>query len=445
MSAEILFAAPVAVAVLSAGGAFFVDSPVRGAGLMLAAWVAETVAVEFPPIPLGLSVYPQDFVFGLLFAAGILRYLLRRARLTPSRVLILGLMALLLLSLARGISIYGVKIAGVEVRGLFWFYCGCFYFSSFSFGRLTTARLVRQWHLAACALLAIAVFRWIATGVHLPIAESWSDPAQPAMRVLNSNGALFLCVAFFFSIFLHLSHAGAAWQRKLYLLLGPAILLLQHRTVWIVTLAGLAILFREHTRALRMAALTIAAMLAVGTVLLFSAFGADFVVASLQSSATSSDTLVWRVAGWSQLLFDRTTGFAGYLIGDPFGAGFARLLGRNRVEVSPHNFYVETFLRLGILGVILVIWLYGSQLRACRTLAAHASTRFSARVFQVFLLVHLIYFMTYNLGYEQSLVLGLIVGGLPPLQAAARAPGKNLPARPRLPAPLRPEPLRGST
>lgn len=443
MSIATVFALPVACTALSVAGAFFLESPLRGAGLMLATYVVETVAIEFPRIPMGITVFPQDIVFGLLLAAGIWRYLLRRAPLDRSRVLILGLMLLLLLSLARGISMYGAKTAGVEVRGFFWFFSGSLYFSSFPYGRRTTARLIRQWHLAACALLAIAVFRWIATGVHLPIAQSWADPGQPAMRVLNSNGALFLCVAFFFSIFLHLSRTGAGWQRKLYLVLGPSILLLQHRTVWIVALAGLAILFREHAQSLRKVAVTLAAMLAFGIVLLFATFGADFVLASLLESATSSDTLLWRVAGWWELLANRNTGFTGFLIGDPFGAGFARMIGHTRVEVSPHNFYVQTFLRLGILGLVLVVWLYGSQLRACRTLAAQPSTRFSARVWQVFLLFHLIYFMTYNLGYEQSLVLGMIAGGIPSLEALARA-RKTLPVRSRLPDRSQLHPLPGN-
>jgi hypothetical protein len=99
---------------------------------------------------------------------------------------------------------------------------------------------------------------------------------------------------------------------------------------------------------------------------------------------------------------------------------------------------------LGILGIVLVVWLYGSQLRACRTLAAEKSIRFNARMWQVFLLFHLIYFMTYNLGYEQSLMLGMIVGAIPPLQAVARARGEALPIRLWLLDRSQPEPLQGN-
>jgi O-antigen ligase len=190
-------------------------------------------------------------------------------------------------------------------------------------------------------------------------------------------------------------------------------LLLQHRTVWVVTLLGLLWLFRGQTRLLRRFVIAGAALTALGGILLATAFRDDFVMESLQDSATNPDTFIWRVGGWYQLIFLRNANLFHFLLGDPFGTGFSRVIGGFRVDVNPHNFYVGIYLRFGILGLLVLIWLYFSLLRQSENLKLNhklKNTYLDPRLWRLFLLFHLMYFMTYYPGYEQCILLGMIVG-----------------------------------
>ena len=71
----------------------------------------------------------------------------------------------------------------------------------------------------------------------------WADS-----RVLNAAQGDFLAIAFFASMFLNLANVGPWWQGKAFYVLGPIILLLQHRTVWMEMIVGLLWLGLHHRR-----------------------------------------------------------------------------------------------------------------------------------------------------------------------------------------------------
>lgn len=414
MSLSAAIPAALALQVVMLGSAIFLMRPPRrGVKLLLAVFVADTLWGELPALPLGLHIYAQDIALVLLLGAAALRYLLGMARLDRSRVAVLTLLALVVFSIGRGIAANGVTAAGVESRGFFWLFAGMAYFSSFEYGETRIAEMVRLWQKAACALILIAVFRWIATGLQLGIAASWAVPGAPAMRVLNSAEAMFLCVALFFSLALKASRRGRKWQQNLYYAIGPALILLQHRTVWVITAVGMVWMFRRQARLLRRSLLPIAAALGAGAVLVVSLFGIGFVAESLQQSATSSNSFIWRASGWYQLVFLRNADAAHLLFGDPFGTGFERLIANVRVDFTPHDFYIETYLRLGIAGLCILLWFFQSRLQACRKLASQpaiAGAYVNPRLWELLLVFQMIYSLTYNPGYEQSVILGMIVG-----------------------------------
>lgn len=413
MSISTWIMALLALLPLMLGGAIFVRSPQRGAVFLLAVYVADTLWVGLPSVPLGLHIYAQDLLFVFLLAAAGLRYLLGLSRLTPSRTAVLILLAIVLSSIARGIAAYGPTQAGVESRGFFWLFAGMTYFSSFEYDEKRLAGMIRLWQIAACALIAIAIFRWIATGLDMGIAASWVEPDAPAMRVLDAAEAMSLCIAFFFSMALKVSHKGSKWQQNIYYLIGPALILLQHRTVWVVTALGMLWMFRRHARLLRKSLSAIAVTLSVGVALVIATFGVDLVTESLMGSATNSTSFIWRVAGWYQLVFLRRADIAHLLFGDPFGTGFERVIANVRIDVTPHSFYVETYLRLGILGLAILLWFFGSQFRACGRLALRTDASdayINPRLWGLLLLFQLAFSITYNPSYEQSMIIGMIVG-----------------------------------
>jgi hypothetical protein len=76
------------------------------------------------------------------------------------------------------------------------------------------------------------------------------------------------------------------------------VVLLQHRTVWVVTILGIVyLLFRERAIATRLVGVLVAAF-AVFAVLVFTVFGGnDDVADQLAGSAQRTDTFEWRVWG----------------------------------------------------------------------------------------------------------------------------------------------------
>ncbi len=409
--AFIMVAASVSILIL--GSIVFLSSPRRAAVIVLIIYVADTIWVGLPPVQIGLHIYAQDVLFALLLCAAMLRYMLGMARIERSRLAALTLLALVLLSTVRGIAAYGAAQAGVECRGFFWLFAGIVYFSSFGYSRKRIAGMIRLWQKGAYALIMIAVFRWIATGFHLPIAATWSDPYQPPMRVLDASAAMFLCVAFFFSLAMKASHTGDRWQQNLYYVIGPALILLQHRTIWVVTALGIMWMFRRNAMLLRRSLFAAGAAICAAAVFIASTFGLHFMIESLQQSATTDNTLIWRIAGWYQLVFLRTADTSHLLFGDAFGTGFARMIGNSDVVVGPHNFYVETYLRLGIVGLCLLVWFFVQELRTCNRLAAlsiPAKACLNPRLWGLVIVSQMVYSITYNPGYEQSVIIGMIVG-----------------------------------
>jgi hypothetical protein len=433
-----LILAPFALLILIVASSALLKSPHRAAALLLAVYVADTLWVGLPAIPLGLHIYAQDALFVFLIIAASLRYVLGMAHIERSRLAVLTLFLLVLFSLGRGIVDYGPTQAGVECRGFFWLFAGIVYFSSFQYSEKRLAEMIRLWQKAACALIAIAIFRWIATGLHMSVAASWAEPDAPAMRVLDAANAMFLCVAFFFSMALKASRKGSRWQQNLYYVIGPALILLQHRTVWVVTALGMAWMFRSHARIMRKSLIAFGVTAGAGAALVVSVFGLDRVIDSLQQSATSSGSLIWRVAGWYQLVFLRAADAWHLLFGDPFGAGFERVIATVQIDVTPHNFYIETYLRLGIVGLCVLLWFLGSQLRACRKLTLHvtpSSAYVNPRIWRLFLLFQMIFSLTYNPGYEQCMMFGMIVGISALSSTTAELANGRMLSKPMLPEP----------
>ncbi|HEV2132765.1 MAG TPA: hypothetical protein VGR47_00745 [Terracidiphilus sp.] len=411
MSLSILLL-PAAILPLILGSTAFLRSPRRAASVLLTVYVADTICLGLPAIPFGLHVYAQDIVFVFLITAAALRYGLALVNIERNRIAVLALLALVLFSFARGTATFGFMEAGVAAREFFWLFAGTAYFSSFEYGDKRLAAMIKLWQKAACALVALAVLRWAAAGLHMSIAATWEDPGNP-MRVLDAAQAMFLCVAFFFSLMLKTSRKGRKWQQNLYYLIGPALILLQHRTVWVVAALGMVWMSRRNMRLLRKSLIVFGATFALVAVLVVSTFGLDFVIESLQFSVTSDNSFLWRVAGWYQLVFLRTAGAFNLLFGDPFGTGFTRVISTAIVEATPHSFYVETYLRMGVVGLCILLWFFESQFLACRRTNVEspaAGSYHNSTLWGLFLLFEVAYSITYNPGYEQCIIIGIIVG-----------------------------------
>jgi hypothetical protein len=130
-----------------------------------------------------------------------------------------------------------------------------------------------------------------------------------------------------------------------------------------------------------------------------TALPADRLTTDLAESASNDSTWQWRVTGWVQLI-DRLHGVGDWLLGLPFGSGYDRLMGGVVTDVHPHNFYVLMLLRVGLLGLVLLLVIVLASLRAC------------GRTTSVGLLMWLLAAgeVIYSLTYEPTLPDGLLLG-----------------------------------
>jgi len=356
-----------------------------------------------------VNIGPNDLLFVLLLTAAIAR-LLRIGELTTTQRLLLFFGILVVWAVIRGAGPHGVPAAINEGRKTLRFVATALYFSTLEPERGLLDRIGRIWLITAAALCLLALVRWLgnAAGVTGGLFGSGGT-----MRVLNSDQTLIVAQGALLALPLL-----ADRSRGLLRYLGPVLLvfvvLLQHRTVWIAAAAGTVyLLYRERSVAKRLLTGLFAAVLVFGG-LVFTVFGDDAEVSEqLAESAQYTDTFEWRVDGWVTLLSDARDegGVEELTLGRPFGTGWARVMPNGRtVEVSPHNYYIEAFLRVGFAGVVAFLSLYALVLRGTAVASrfpTSSSQLLNANALHTAVAVQLIYYLTYAPNTEQAILLGV--------------------------------------
>jgi hypothetical protein len=417
----------------------FFRRPLGAAVAVLVVYLFEVWLYDLPPIQLGVLLYPPDILFGLLLVATLVRYGSGTAKLPITGWCIPLLFVLFSVSLLRGISAFGIQGAGVEGRNSFYFIVGLLYFSSFNYTRKNLRSIIRLLLACSTVMVAIAIIRWIAGFAGLDASLKWVGSGDSDIRVLYAWQALFLSLGFFASLFLNISRQGPIWQRNLFYVLGPIILLLQHRTVWAVMIVGILWLGLHDGRFRKKAIGAIIGMAIVGIVAGAFMFGhrSEIIAESLQNSSTNDDTLMWRVEGWYELIFNNPTrNTFDDIIGQPYGTGYERIISGGKIDYSPHNYYVETFLRLGIIGLLLLLRLYALGIQRLKSLPMQVN-RYAypdARFWALALVLQFVYFCTYGAPYVQSIFIGVAIAGFR-LKRPRPAPQKlDVPEAPCSPA-----------
>lgn len=395
-----------------------------GTGLVLLIFLVEATFVTLPPIGLGgISVFPQDMVFIIVAAAGagrlILSHLFLQRKLTLFELgwMLFGL--LLLISFAQGSLSYGLQVAGVEFRQYFYFFAGTLYIASFPIGQVRLKRITRLWLLTAGVVVLLAMFRWIAEGAGLSITAQWEGVGGPGLeiRVLNASQTFFLAQTFLLGLYLWLAADSSRLWRYFPMLLLPVVVLLQHRTVWVACLAAILLVMLREKKVRSKMLIVLSGGVVVGLILApLVAGGLGGVTEALNSSTaealnTQESTFTWRLNSWQVLLTDGyLSTYADYLLGQPFGTGYARYVPdvTGLVTESPHSYYVQTLLRTGMLGLAVLLCVYaGVFARLLRFGALQTARYFSPQLMVVLLFTQLIFFVTYTPSYEQSILLGL--------------------------------------
>lgn len=376
-------------------------------GLRLAAVTAGFVIAFDPGVAFalfGFEVHFYDAAFGTLFVAGLAR-MLRSRRLSDAQVLLVVLFLLTLWSMYRGMPENGLATVVNEGRKYIRFIGAALYLAPMAIeDEEFREEFARTWIALACFIAGIAAMRWVANaaGLYGGIFANEDD-----LRTVDS-GATFIIVQGALMA-MTVPRTAPTWIRRAPAALLPTVLLLQHRTVWVVTLVALPILLlrnRDLTRRLAVGIVAATAVVIALTVTVFAS--ADIEISEeLEHSSTSSGTFEWRVEGWRILLFERDRTMDEAVFGDPFGTGWERKLGGQTWTVSPHNFYVESFLRIGAIGLASLLAIH---ITAFRRMRHHEweDQLLGSEGLLILGVTQLIYYFPYAPDGEQSMVFGVL-------------------------------------
>jgi hypothetical protein len=407
----------LALAVLAVLGVLALDLLIRrlevGAALLLASAVVQAVFISNVPsvmAPGGTRIEVTDLVATLVAAAALAR-LLRVKRFASFQRWLLLLGALLVVSLVRGVATFGMQTSVNDFRHYMFFVGGAAYAATFSASPRAYDRIGRIWLVMSVPMLILIALRWLAVfgvlDVGVPMEQFGNDAV---VKVVDGPYAFFLGVAAVLTIpAWQVRDRRSRWVRVLSVIVLIFVIMLNRRTVWVAMVAGLAVLMLRDRRLGRRAIWLVVAVgvVAVGLFVVLSGEGGGGKEPVAQS-ASGTDTLAWRIEGWSELVTTWSKNPANWFVGEPFGGSFARKIEGSEITSHPHDYYIETMLRTGIVGLVALLAVTAGLLRRLwRVPARGPGLLLGPDVLPALLTMQLIWFITWTPGTEQGLVIGL--------------------------------------
>lgn len=390
-----------------------------GAGLALigVAWAAELATMSQPVLHVAVFLHVADVLLVLVAAAAALRWLLPSG--VPSRhpawiVTVL----LLVVGIAWGLAVHG-RAAGVQSRPDFYAVAAASCAMSFHPQAQPLRLLVRLLLVLAAYTLLLTAWRWTVTLIplHDLLPPGGTYNVDGPLRVVPSNAALLLAQLLVLALFF--GGGGLTLARWLSPLLLAAVLVLQHRSVWLAAIVGVlvgAMAARSRRvprwqQALLALAVVAVTALALGT----SDRLTDQLRTSAQRALAGRDTVADRFQNWRatlrQWVNDGPVAIAvGRIRGADARRGVEDESGRERIiEYQAHNHYVNTLAGSGVIGLAAyawwMAWIVGGLMRALRT--DDAGDRRVAAALLVLLAMQITYYIAYGVEFVQYALAGL--------------------------------------
>jgi hypothetical protein len=365
------------------------------------------------PVPLDTSlvkagtthIYPADAVAVVLLIATAI-FLIRQP--PPARIMFpLGVAGVVFtVNLALGVATFGLHHAVNESRE--WLYLLIATAFVVAAGPWTS-RFWRPWFALAFGAMGLAWLGVARHGVHSATSQIVVNGQLVDGRALNSDGAAALA----FALIILLGSRTISVRRKI--VFGTAaictLIVVQQRTVWaVLTVAFLvwaAASLRRHgtARHRRLAATGVAVLSTMAVALVTGVATGNVFDRSLAETTAKHSTFTWRVIGWTDLLRSDHSA-AGLLLGFRFGTGFRRIIDGQVILANPHNFYVSTVLRLGLIGLVALAFLYWNVWKYRHQAAA------ALGISSLTVALLLIALVVFSLTYQPSFVMGAQVAAL---------------------------------
>jgi hypothetical protein len=407
----------------------------------------DAITVGLPILNLGKNIQVFDPISIILFLAGVTRLVFGAQKsIGAPQWLLVSFLILMSVPLGLGFKQYGMG-AAPDFRWFFHFLAATLYASSFNFDQINFSRLAKYLLWGGAILILLAFFRWAAWAAGLAIAETWrAVGANRDFRVLNASQTFFIAQVGLMLLIIRVSERGettggarpsrevvvkestsSSWHWEILfsgLCLAVAFALL-HRSVWVSTTAGMLMLAyfdRKHRKELLHIFST---FFVVGCTVLIPLGLTGFLnsffegIGSAFSETTEHhSTFADRYLGWRALLGEwwASGNILTYALGLPFGSGYYRKIAEFGasywVEYTPHNFYVQTLLRTGVIGLMLFLSLLASTgLGAYNAVSKFKKVRgreFGVRLFLLLsIFMQVVFFLVYGARLEQGLLFGL--------------------------------------
>lgn len=405
------------------------DHPPIGFALLGSAAVLNMDFPIWPPLVtvLGFSVTFADLTALVLGFAALIT-LGRRPR-PVSCIGLPGLSAtLILLSLTLGVFVHGLSAAVNEARGMLLIIVVCLWIFALRPSSPDVRVWIERWALWSGTVVFARGLIVIATqglGNQGTRALSTEGEVLAAGRPMAAAQALLLGFAAFVAISMWRSSG-----KNRFAILGIAffamVLLAQHRSVWAAVIAGAVWYLANLDFARRLVTVSVAAVLGGIFIGLASSIGGNGIVQLLTESATDTGTYDGRLYDW-EVMIERTftAGPSTVLFGFPYGEGWLRYRPDGLLlEYAPHNIFVSSYLRIGIVGLLPILLLAGFSL-------VRASRLRNDPMLGTFLVMILVYCWAYNFSWLLAPMLGLTIWGVLSPKSDP-GPGSNQTDRKRL-------------
>ena len=389
----------------------FTQKPEIAVFVILLISVVNAWFIELPSIKIGLNVYLHDAVFILIFLCALIRIIFMRQYMYISPLwAIYGI--IMFFGLYSGLKLNGTG-AGVDFRAFFYYWVGTLYFMSFSYTKELLEKVQKNWFWLCFILLGIVYFRFVAEFLHLPISQTWigADSTGVRFRVINSSQAYLLGVTVIMLFVRYLLPEAIRPNRVITILFIVAVVVLQHRSVWAVTIIAVvsAVLLPgvKSTRVLTN-------LLVIGIVgfilllpLLYLGY-ADKFLGTISESAEkatnlSTGTFGARLAGWQHIIiYWPQQPFINQAFGDPFGGGYAGM------GTAPHNFFFQSLLRTGLFGTLIITLFYLLILgKLYLKIMRHPDNKLYLILFFMLIIGQMAYYIPYSPMAEHGILLGI--------------------------------------
>jgi O-antigen ligase len=392
------------------------DVLVRRADVTAALLIGSTLidaffAREVPSLilPGDMRVGFTDVIATLVLCAAFARLLRMRRLNTYQRWLIL-FMVVLVLSLVRGVIAFGIQTSLNDFRLIEFWIAAALYFATLRSSPLVYNRVAKVWVWMTVPLMAIVLARWLAvfTGIDVGVPQEQFG-ADAAIRVLDGPYTFFLAQGFILALPFWRQDQRSRPIRIVSILLLLIVVLLDRRTAWVALLAGVITLMFHDRRLGRRAIWPVVMILGV----VIGAYSTVQIAATsgepIAQAASNTGTATWRIEGWAVLLSQWARSPGNWLTGEPFGAGFLRLVEGSEVVAGPHNFYIEILLRTGALGLLALLALTVGLLVATWRRSTEDAGVFGSGVLPALLMMQLVWFVAWSPGIEQGIVTGIAI------------------------------------